>query len=64
MSTTFAVENNGRIIDVAQKSGSYWWTNSLASLLPDNTPVMSPNNRLMGIKNIGDIRKQIDVESR
>lgn len=59
MSTVFAVEVDGEDepIEVAFRSNGIRFTNPIAKLLPDNTPVIPLNNSAQGIYTIGDIRK-------
>jgi hypothetical protein len=75
MSTTFAVVlKSGTIVDVARRVGrgilgcELRFTNEIAELLSDETPVMPTDNSAQGIFTIGDIKehikKQIEAEER
>lgn len=63
MSTTFGViiptKENEDPIEVAFRTKSIIWTNPLAELLPDETPVIPLDNTAQGIYTIGDIKAQI-----
>lgn len=61
MSTTFAVKlKSGEQVDIARRSnGLMWFTNDIAEMLPDETPVHPTDNSAQGIYTIGDIRKYI-----
>tara|TARA_R110000824_G_scaffold78658_1_gene198417 strand:- start:160 stop:414 length:255 start_codon:yes stop_codon:yes gene_type:complete len=64
MSTTFGVEiknNNGieDVVEVAFRSNGMRFTNTLAQLLPDETPVIALDNGQQGVHTIGDIKEQI-----
>ena len=62
MSTTFGVEikNDGRVMEVAFRSNGMRFTNSIAHLLPDDTPVIALDNTPQGVYTIGDIKRAID----
>ena len=55
----FGIENG--IVDVAFRSNGIHFINSLASLLPDDTPVIPMDNTAQGIYTIGDIKREIDL---
>ena len=64
MSTTFgvAIKNNNEIedvVEVAFRSNGMRFTNTLAQLLPDETPVIALDNSQQGVHTIGDIKEQI-----
>ena len=64
MSTTFgvAIKNNNKIedvVEVAFRSNGMRFTNPLAQLLPDETPVIALDNSQQGVHTIGDIKKEI-----
>ena len=60
MSTTFAVKTpEGKLVEVAFRSNDIHFTNDIAMLLPDETPVVPLDNTNQGIDNIGDIKKAI-----
>ena len=64
MSTTFGVtvKNNNEIedvVEVAFRSNGMRFTNPLAQLLPDETPVIALDNSQQGVHTIGDIKEQI-----
>ena len=64
MSTTFgvAIKNNNKIedvVEVAFRSNGMRFTNTLAQLLPDETPVIALTNSQQGVHTIGDIKEQI-----
>ena len=69
MSTTFAVKTkDGDIKNVARRVGGkngaeMWWTDSMAELLPDDTPVQATDNTPQGIYTIGDIKEFIRQSS-
>lgn len=61
MSTTFAVKNpNGKLVEVAFRSNGIRFTNDIAMLLPNKTPVIPLDNTNQGIDNIGDIKNAIN----
>ena len=64
MSTTFgvAIKKDGLIedvVEVAFRSNGMRFTNTLAQLLPDETPVIALDNTQQGVHTIGDIKEQI-----
>ena len=64
MSTTFgvAIKNNNEIedvVEVAFRSNGMRFTNKLAQMLPDETPVIALDNSQQGVHTIGDIKEQI-----
>ena len=64
MSTTFGVsiKNNNKIedvVEVAFRSNGMRFTNPLAQLLPDETPVIALDNSQQGVHTIGDIKEEI-----
>ena len=64
MSTTFgvAIKNNNKIedvVEVAFRSNGMRFTNPLAQLLPDETPVIALENSQQGVHTIGDIKEEI-----
>ena len=61
MSTTFAVIlKNGGQCDVARRVGrGMYFTNEMAELMSDETPVTPTDNSAQGIFTIGDIREHI-----
>ena len=64
MSTTFgvAIKNNNEIedvVEVAFRSNGMRFTNPLAQMLPDETPVIALDNSQQGVHTIGDIKEQI-----
>lgn len=63
MSTTFGVEIKGseEPIEVAFRSNGMRFTNKIAHLLPDDTPVIAMDNSQQGVYTIGDIKKAIEV---
>ena len=69
MSTTFGVRINRKIIptmatdeivEVAFRSNGMRFTNELAHLLPDDTPVIALDNSQQGVYTIGDIKVAIE----
>ena len=69
MSTTFGVRINRKIIptmatdeivEVAFRSNGMRFTNELAHLLPDDTPVIALDNTQQGVHTIGDVKKEIE----
>ena len=65
MSTTFGVEIKGDdglgdVVEVAFRSNGMRFTNELAHLLPDDTPVIALDNSQQGVYTIGDIKKAIE----
>lgn len=66
MSTLFGVaipgKENQEPIEVAFMSNGIRFTNPLAELLPDETPVIPLDNSAQGIYTIGDIKKQIKTD--
>lgn len=68
MSTTFAVKTkDNEIKNVARRVGrpggvEMWWTDSMAELLPNDTPVQATDNTPQGIYTIGDIKAQIRMQ--
>ena len=64
MSKTFgvAIKNNNKIedvVEVAFRSKGMRFTNPLAQLLPDETPVIALDNSQQGVHTIGDIKEEI-----
>ena len=61
MSTTFGVEirEGEDIVEVAFRSNGMRFTNELAELLPDDTPVIPLDNTAQGVYTIGDVKKEI-----
>ena len=66
MSTTFGVKikdgflgDDGVFAKVAFRSNGIRFTNELAHLLPDDTPVIAMDNSQQGIFTIGDIKSEI-----
>jgi hypothetical protein len=66
MNTTFAViTKSGEQVDIARRVGrgtlgaELWFTNEIAELLSDETPVIPTDNTAQGIYTIGDIREHI-----
>lgn len=61
MSTLFGVAVKGKIIEVAYRGNSTGirFTNPLAKLLADGTPVIPLDNDAQGIYTIGDIKNKI-----
>ena len=65
MSTVFgvAIKNNNDeiedVVEVAFRSNGMRFTNTLAQLLPDETPVIALDNSQHGVHTIGDIKEQI-----
>ena len=64
MSTTFgvAIKNNNKIedvVEVAFRSNGMRFTNPLAQMLPDETPVIALDNSQQGVHTIGDIKEEI-----
>ena len=64
MSTTFgvAIKNNNKIedvVEVAFRSNGMRFTNTLAQMLPDETPVIALDNSQQGVHTIGDIKEEI-----
>ena len=64
MSTTFgvAIKNNNEIedvVEVAFRSNGMRFTNPLAQMLPDETPVIALDNSQQGVHTIGDIKEEI-----
>ena len=50
MSTTFAVKtDSGTLEEVAFRSNTIYFTNPIASLLPDDLPVIPTDNTAQGI---------------
>jgi hypothetical protein len=62
MSTAFGVRigNDEDFIEVAFRSNGMRFTNALAHLLPDDTPVIALDNSQQGVHSIGDIKKAIE----
>lgn len=69
MSTTFGVRINRKIIptmatdeivEVAFRSNGMRFTNELAHLLSDDTPVIALDNTPQGVYTIGDVKKEIE----
>lgn len=66
------VDENGDLHDYIDTSffekvffrsmGNSRWMNSLASRLPDNTPVFPLDNTAQGVYTIGDIKQLLNVE--
>lgn len=46
--------------EVAYRGGNIVWTNSLASMLPDETKVYPLDNSAHGVYTIGDIKKLME----
>ena len=64
MSTTFgvAIKNNNKIedvVEVAFRCNGMRFTNPLAQMLPDETPVIALDNSQQGVHTIGDIKEEI-----
>jgi hypothetical protein len=59
MSTTFAVLVDEEMVEVAFRSNGIQFTNPLAKLLPDETPVFPLDNNPQGIETIGDIKQKM-----
>ena len=61
MSTTFGVEikDSEEPIEVAFRSNGMRFTNKIAHLLPDDTPVIAMDNSQQGVYTIGDIKVAI-----
>ena len=65
MSTTFgvAIKNSNDeiedVVEVAFRSNGMRFTNTLAQLLPEETPVIALDNGQQGVHTIGDIKEQI-----
>ena len=59
MSTTFGVKTGENIVEVAFRSNGMRFTNELAELLPDDTPVIPLDNTAQGVYTIGDVKKEI-----
>jgi len=65
MSTTFgvAIKNNNAeiedVVEIAFRSNGMRFTNTLAQLLPDETPVIALDNTQQGVYTIGDIKERI-----
>ena len=65
MSTTFgvAIKNSNNeiedVVEVAFRSNGMRFTNALAQLLPDETPVIALDNSQQGVHTIGDIKEEI-----
>ena len=64
MSTTFgvAIKNNNKIedvVEVAFRSNGMRFTNKLAQMLPDETPVIALDNSQQGVLTLGDINEEI-----
>ena len=69
MSTTFGVRINRKIIptmatdeivEVSFRSNGMRFTNELAHLLSDDTPVIALDNTPQGVYTIGDVKKEIE----
>ena len=66
MSTTFGIiTKSGEERPIARRVGTtngaeMWFTDELAEMLPDNTPVEPLDNTAQGIYTIGDIKKHIN----
>ena len=61
MSTTFGIIIKSEVIEIARRvTGAIWFTNPLASLLPNDTKVEPLDNSAQGVYNIGDIKKLIN----
>lgn len=69
MSTTFKVkllsENDEELYEAVARRTSHgiMFTSPLASLLPDDLPVIAWDNSSQGIETIGDIKKQIKKQN-
>jgi hypothetical protein len=64
MSTTFGIITKSGERPIARRVGSkngaeMWFTDELAEMLPDNTPVEPLDNSAQGIYTIGDIKNHI-----
>ena len=65
MSTVFgvAIKNNNDeiedVVEVAFRSNGMRFTNPLAQMLPDETPVIALDNSPQGVHTIGDIKEEI-----
>ena len=65
MSTTFGIiTKSGEERSIARRVGGtngaeMWFTDELAEMLPDNTPVEPLDNSSQGIYTIGDIKNHI-----
>jgi hypothetical protein len=47
------------MVEVAfRNNNGIYWTNRIAHMLPDNTPVYSLDNTAKGIYTIGDIKRE------
>tara|TARA_R110000751_G_scaffold1756_1_gene6382 strand:- start:217 stop:486 length:270 start_codon:yes stop_codon:yes gene_type:complete len=64
MSTTFGVNiKNGdqdEIVEVAFRSNGMRFTNELAHLLSEDTPVIALDNTPQGVYTIGDVKRAIE----
>ena len=67
MSTIFGViipsKENEPPVEVAFRSRGIYFTNPLAELLPDETPVIPLDNTAQGIYTIGDIKNEIKQQN-
>jgi len=62
MSTTFWVKTDSwEVVEVAFRSSYIRFTNPLASLLPDDLPVIPLDNTAQGIYTIWDIKRDLDL---
>ena len=61
MSTTFGIiTKSGDERPIARRVGAeMWFTDELAEMLPNNTPVEALDNSSQGIHTIGDIKNHI-----
>ena len=60
MSTTFGVKVKDDIVEVAFRSNGMRFINTLAHLLPDDTPVIPLDNTAQGVHTIGDVKREIE----
>ena len=68
MSTTFGIEIEGEMTEIARRikgpnGAEMYFTNSLVEALPDETPVKAIDNTPQGIFTIGDIRKHLKKQN-
>ena len=68
MSTTFGVrvksETGVELVKVAFRTFTIEWTNPIAHLLENNTPVIAMDNSQQGIHTIGDIKDKMEKQSK
>ena len=67
MSTTFGIKIHAglaeeEIITVARRTNVLYFTNEVAHLLPNKTPVFPIDNTAEGIFTIGDIKRSIELQ--